>query len=68
MERRAASSLKCILPAGVCGGRAGRVWGWEFECLASRFTGVFLPSGGSVPSGEDTSLPRSLEAVWDSKG
>lgn len=61
MERRGASSLKCILPAGVCGGQAESGGG-------SLFTGVFLPSGGSVPSGEDTSLPRSLEAVWDSKG
>lgn len=66
MERRVVSSLKCILPAGVCAAaESGR---GSLNVSHARFTGVFLPSGGSVPSGEDTSLPRSLEAVWDSKG
>lgn len=61
MGRRAASSLKCILPAGVC---SGRVWRWEFECLAHCFTGVFLPSG-AVCKVERTLL---YQEVWRLSG
>lgn len=60
MERRGASSLKCILPAGVCGGRAGR---------QSLGVGVASPESSSPP-GAVCQVERTLlyQEVWRLSG